>query len=544
MSVEPNPINLKPGVELSDGRYCIKGHLGSGGFAEVYRAWDAELEREVAIKVLNVFAVATGVDKQKIAIERFHREAKTAARLRHPNIVKIFDLGKTDDFGLPFMVMELLQGRELEEEIQGKGPMAPARAIPLFVKALEALGEAHESGIVHKDLKPSNLFLCDPETRKEELRILDFGIAAIVEGNSQRLTSTGQRFGTPSYFAPEYITNATVGPQLDVYQMGLILVEMLSGAPVVPAENIHFCLMKHCNGNLDLPQQLVDSPLGPILKRSLALEPEQRYANAMELAEALEVIDPAEVPILVKGEGAASPDTGELGWAATEGFEVDGPDDPLSASTDEPARVDAAGDPWKREQRAGTAVVLEPEGSGRTPVGLIIALVAVVVLILGGVVAYVAIGGGDTVVVQAAASEEGAGVAAEELEVDVGDEDEVVLEHEPEEADAGEEAARPAEPPPVEPVPVEVERVKVALTSAPAAKVYDADKILLGQTPLQVDFASADAPARRLRLVARGFQSTWVEVSPREPSQAVTLKKNAARRRPGKEDKGMQVFIE
>jgi len=283
------PHPTLPAGTLLAGRYRVQSPLGFGGFGHVYRGQDLRLQREVAIKVLNVHS-----DPSVEA--RFEREARAAGQLRHPNVVEVYDIGVDPVLRAPFMVMELLQGHDLQVEVAQCGRLTPARIIPLFVDALEALGSAHDRGIVHKDLKPENLFLTQPHTRHELLKVLDFGVAAFMQ-DAARLTVGEQFFGTPLYLAPEYIQSRAVSPAVDVYQMGLVLAEVLIGQPVINPENIHLCLIAHCDGDLQLPQSLLDSPLGPILFGALHRDPLRRYPDGHAFASALSTIDPGAVPI-------------------------------------------------------------------------------------------------------------------------------------------------------------------------------------------------------------------------------------------------------
>ncbi len=283
------------------GRYKIIDVVGEGGFATVYRATQMEIHREVALKLLNP---AADIRTQHAFQERFRREARTAARIDHPNVVTIFDFGIAEEIGRPFMAMELLQGHDLEVEIQDNGPMTASRIVPLFAEALEALGDAHKLGIIHKDLKPSNLFLTNPGSRRETLKILDFGIARLadVQAGKGKLTGTGQILGTPQYLAPEYIQHQTATPALDVYQMGLILVEALTGAPVVDYDNPYQCLMVHGSGKLEVPKSLVNGPLGPILLQALEHDHNARYPDAAHFQRALAEIDVAQIGVVPPGE--------------------------------------------------------------------------------------------------------------------------------------------------------------------------------------------------------------------------------------------------
>lgn len=285
-------LGLEPGYLIA-GRYEVVKLLGAGGFAAVFQAFDRQIERQVAIKVLNIAAVAAPGAEIEPFLERFRREARLAARIHHPNVVEIHDFGVLDDKRMPYIIMEMLEGHDLEEEISARGGMEPGRALPLFLGALEALGEAHRLGIVHKDLKPANLFLSRPGTRNELMKVVDFGIAHIGGTDEARMTQTGAMFGTPQYLSPEYVQTQTVGPEMDVYQMGLCLVEMLSGRSVVEDESPWQCALKHATGELTIPAALLDGELGPIIVKSLEFDPAERYPDALAFADALKGVDAA-----------------------------------------------------------------------------------------------------------------------------------------------------------------------------------------------------------------------------------------------------------
>lgn len=286
---------IKKGSVIA-GRYLIEGELGAGGFATVFSAFDREIERKVAIKVLNLAAMAGSQnDDVQPFLERFRREARLAARIRHGNVVEIYDFGVLGTQSNPYMVMEMLDGHDLHDELKRNGGMAPTRALTLFQGALEALGEAHQLGIVHKDLKPANLFINRPGSRAELLKVVDFGIAHIGESNESRMTQTGAMFGTPQYLPPEYIQTQVVTPSMDVYQMGLILVELLTGRSVVDEDNPWQCAVKHVTREFDIPVELLDGTLGPILRRALEYEPAERYKDAGQFSDALREVDPASI---------------------------------------------------------------------------------------------------------------------------------------------------------------------------------------------------------------------------------------------------------
>ena len=169
---------FEKGDRLHD-RYEIEGKLGSGGFAVVYSAFDTVIKRKVAIKVLNARRLGGDEEQVERVLDRFLREAQVAARIRHGSIVEIHDFGVLGETEHPYIIMELLRGADLGEELLENGPMEPPRLFPLFVDVLDALGEAHVEGVVHKDLKPANLYLSERGTRRETMKIVDFGIAHV-----------------------------------------------------------------------------------------------------------------------------------------------------------------------------------------------------------------------------------------------------------------------------------------------------------------------------------------------------------------------------
>ncbi len=308
---------LPEGTTLK-GEYRLTGYLGAGAFGAVYAADQLTINRRVAVKVLQA-------GNDDTARERFLQEARVAASIDHPNIVTIFDYGVIDG-KQPFIVMELLKGHDLLHELEARGPMSPARALPLFISCLDALGEAHRLGIVHKDLKPSNLFLAHPSSHREVIKILDFGIARVGLASSERvagapeqppsggITATGQAIGTPQYLAPEYVEKQIVSPALDVYQMGLILAEALTGRPAVDGNSWWSCALKHLRGELDLPPSLMDTPLGPVILKATARKPEDRYPDAHAFLGALRALPnpnrPAPTPTATDLPPALNPPLG------------------------------------------------------------------------------------------------------------------------------------------------------------------------------------------------------------------------------------------
>ena len=301
-------------------RYEIRETLGSGGFGMVYRAFDTVIKRPVAIKVLDVrHTHSHDEEKSTRVLDRFLREAQVAARIRHQCIVEIHDFGVFEEEENPYIIMEFLEGADLGEELLENGPLDPSRLFPLFVDVLEGLGEAHAEGIVHKDLKPANLFLSQRATRRETLKIVDFGIAHVNAPTEERITTTGAVCGTPQYLAPEYIRDQQVSPALDIYQMGLILVEGLTAKPVVNSSNLFQAALMHVDRKFCIPPSLLEGAFGEVIKRATAFEPDDRFESAESFADALASIDPETVQIpevkTLSSEATVSPVADTIPWS-------------------------------------------------------------------------------------------------------------------------------------------------------------------------------------------------------------------------------------
>lgn len=286
---------------LIDDRYELRGLLGAGGFAMVYRAWHVAMERMVALKLLNAALPEEHCEPIK---QRFEREARVLAGFEHPGIVNVYEYGFHGDERQPYIVMQLLDGVGLDRVLDVEGAMSPQRAFRLLMPCLSALDEVHRGLIVHKDLKPSNLVLVNAETKDERLVLLDFGAATLGSLPDGRLTDSGEMIGTPQYFAPEYIREHTVTTALDVYQAGLILLEMLTGRRALEGFNSYMCMMAHCRGEIPVPEALAYGPLGPVLARALAVEPRERYQRAGDFLEALQRLEPEMIADLSASSGA------------------------------------------------------------------------------------------------------------------------------------------------------------------------------------------------------------------------------------------------
>ncbi len=287
--------SLAPDANLIAGRYLLHEVIGEGGFARVYRATDRQIEREVALKLLRPELLPHDPTERHTHLARFEQEAKLAARLDHPHVVPIFDFGVDPERGAPFIVMALLRGRDLCVQIEREGAIAPARLWQLILPCVDALAEAHALGIVHKDIKPANLFLVHPGEARERLMVTDFGIAHFRD-RASRFTQAGMMAATPHYVAPEYAADGKITTALDVYQLALVLVEALCGRAVVESSRAMGAMFQHIHGEFALPEVLLLSPLGPTLARALARDPASRYPDARAFARALREIDPAQLP--------------------------------------------------------------------------------------------------------------------------------------------------------------------------------------------------------------------------------------------------------
>jgi beta-lactam-binding protein with PASTA domain/predicted Ser/Thr protein kinase len=267
MTISDTLINM-----LFDGRYRIMRKLGSGGMADVYLAEDEELGRRVAIKILND---KYAPDDQ--FVERFRREAKNAAGLSHPNIVSIYDRGEAE--GTYYIAMEYLDGRSLKELVVARGPLPIPDAIAATRQVLAALRFAHRKGVVHRDIKPHNV-MADADGR---LKVTDFGIARA--GVSQ-MTEAGSIIGTAQYLSPEQARGAPVDQRSDLYSMGIVLYEMLTGEVPFTGESPVEIAMKHLSDTPRPPSLLrpdIPPDLDMVVLRALAKNPEDRFQTAEEM---------------------------------------------------------------------------------------------------------------------------------------------------------------------------------------------------------------------------------------------------------------------
>ncbi len=265
----------------SVGRYKVRRRIGRGGMGEVWAAWDETLKREVALKVLRT-------DRQdSVAVARFEIEVRATTELSHPNTVRVFDFGATED-GISYYAMELLDGEPLSALLRREGKVEPARAVWLGTQVARALAEAHARGIVHRDMKPENVFITHAGDESDHAKVLDFGIARF-EASTGGLTEDAI-VGTPQYLAPELLLGEKASPAADVYGLGVVLFQMLTGAFPFDAEDGRALLLARLaiepRGVRELAPE-VPEELAEVVARSLAREPAARFPHGRALADAL-----------------------------------------------------------------------------------------------------------------------------------------------------------------------------------------------------------------------------------------------------------------
>ena len=270
-------------------KYRIGRKIGSGGIGVVYAAEHTSLGHEVAIKVLRGAAAMDGSE-----IARLRREAHIQVRLDHPNIARVMDLDQMQD-GSIYVVMERLHGRSLADKMSKDGLIAPGFAIPVFIDVCRALGAAHAIGVVHRDLKPGNIFLCEEGTAK----VLDFGMSKLTSAES--LTQAGYTLGTPEYMAPEQCIGASVEPRTDLYAFGVVMYEALTGELPIHSNNRRELLELHQKQvpkpmRVRRPDLPIPAELDVAVMTCLRKKPGERPADASELEKMLSIIDTSQLP--------------------------------------------------------------------------------------------------------------------------------------------------------------------------------------------------------------------------------------------------------
>src|SRR6185437_14353582 len=264
---------------LLGGRYELDGVVGRGGMAEVYRARDLRLDRIVAVKTLR-----EDLARDQTFQARFRREAQSAASLNHPSIVAVYDTGE-DNSGsshVPFIVMEYVDGRTIRDLLRDDRRLLPDRALEITDGVLRALDYSHRNGIVHRDIKPGNVML----NRQGEIKVMDFGIARAISDAQATMTQTAQVIGTAQYLSPEQARGERVDSRSDLYSVGCLLYELLTGRPPFTGDSPVAIAYQHVREN-PIPPSRVDPELpawaDPIVLRAMAKDPGERYQTAAEM---------------------------------------------------------------------------------------------------------------------------------------------------------------------------------------------------------------------------------------------------------------------
>nr|WP_276600440.1 MULTISPECIES: serine/threonine-protein kinase [unclassified Nannocystis] len=286
----PAPATIHEGEVLAD-RYRVYHRLGKGGMGEVYLAEHMDIGRKVAIKTLNAHLQ----DKPEIA-DRFMQEARTSSRVRHSNIVDITDFGKTDH-GAPFFVMEYLEGEDLKSVLKRERVLPWERARDIILQVCAALAAAHAHGVVHRDLKPDNIYLIRQDDQ-ELVKVLDFGIAKVISEAGDEMTQTGVLLGTPEYMSPEQAQEQPLDGRSDIYAMGVLMFRMFTGRLPFRAKAFMAVLGMHMQQPPPRPSEVdpnhaVSERQEAVILRCLEKKPEDRYQTADELAAAIRAIDAA-----------------------------------------------------------------------------------------------------------------------------------------------------------------------------------------------------------------------------------------------------------
>lgn len=290
-----------------DRRYRVTERIGRGGVGTVYKVEHQRIGKIAAMKVIRS-ELAGDPEVQA----RFRREAEVISRLTHPNTVQVFDFGEFG--GALYLVMEYARGRDLGRVIESDGPLPPRRAVPLVLQIAEALAEAHELGVVHRDLKPENVLVTRGRRGEERVKVLDFGLAAIAEGDepSSATTRDGSVMGTPLVMAPEQIRGEPVDPRADLYALGALLYRAITGMSPFEAETPIGVLTKHLTDPVVPPSERrpdldLEPGLDAVIERAMAKTPAHRYPRATDFAAALEGLGRGEGQIRPGARASADP---------------------------------------------------------------------------------------------------------------------------------------------------------------------------------------------------------------------------------------------
>lgn len=302
------------GGSVAGGRYQLRDLLGEGGMASVYLAYDSALDRQVAIKTLH-----TELGREQSFRERFRREAQAVAKLQHTNIVSVFDTGE-DELGgalMPYIVMEYVEGQPLgsvlQSDIQQYGAMPAEKALKVTADVLAALETSHEMGLVHRDIKPGNVMM----TKRGVVKVMDFGIARAMQSGVTSMTQTGMVVGTPQYLSPEQALGRGVDARSDLYSVGIMLFQLLTGRIPFDADSPLAIAYAHVQEEPAAPSSInrsITPAMDALVARALKKNPNERFPSAAamqdEIARVLNASGPAGAPVIIGGGAPANSGSG------------------------------------------------------------------------------------------------------------------------------------------------------------------------------------------------------------------------------------------
>ena len=286
MPVQPGFTPPNRSGLIVENRFEITELIGAGGMASVYKAKHREIDLHVAVKILH------SEDLSPKEVERLKREARALNTLFHPNIVKAYSFGFIDS-GEPYLILDLLEGHSLEVVIEREKPMKPEWLAEAAKQICRGLACAHDAGLIHRDLKPSNVMIVTPQEGGVFVKLLDFGIARSQNHNDTKLTMQGEIFGSPLYMAPETIQGKEIDARADIYAVGCLMYEALTGMPPHMGSSVIVTFMKHLQDkpkSMDamMPGLNIPYDLEKVVMKCMEKNPDNRYQTALELCDALE----------------------------------------------------------------------------------------------------------------------------------------------------------------------------------------------------------------------------------------------------------------
>jgi serine/threonine-protein kinase len=351
--------------KLLNNRYQVEAKIGEGGFGAVYRATQVGMNRKVALKVLHA-----RMAKDPQVVGRFRREAQASSLLRAPHTVQVYDFDQSPD-GIMYLAMEMLTGRSLHSILQEEGALEPMRLVRVLDGIADSLGEAHAQGIVHRDIKPENIFL-EPRPTPDFAKVLDFGIAKIMAGEGgmsggPALTAAGQTLGTLEYMSPEQLMGAQLDGRSDLYALGILAYELVTGALPFPAKTPGEMITAHLKTmppppSRNAPNRSIPPVLDAVILKLLAKKREERYRDTAELRLDLERIMRGDMPV-----------------------------GPISTAPPQPTAVARGGQPAQRLVPSTDKVqaMAAPARVGKGTIAIVIGLVVVVAAVVAGVLLFV-----------------------------------------------------------------------------------------------------------------------------------------------------------